>query len=253
MRLDDKSAIVTGGGKGIGKVFARRLAQEGASVTVADIDEAAAESTAQSLRDSGHQAKAVYVDVSKPAEVETLTEQAVDAFGTVDVLVNNAAVFSSIAHRPFWEIDEADWDRVMEVNAKGMFLCARSVVPHMKKQSYGKIINITSATIFKGTPNLMHYVCSKAAVRALTRCLSQELGEFGIRVNAIAPGLTESDTTLQAGTTPEHLFDEIPKQRALQQPETPADLTGALVFLASEESDFITGQTLVVDGGSAMN
>ncbi len=253
MQLKGKAAIVTGGGKGIGKVFCQALAREGASVVVADIDGAAAESVAQTI--SAEQGRAVpcKVDVSDAAAARTMAEAALAAFGRIDILVNNAALFAVLPHQPLWEIPESEWDRVMSINLKGMFLCLRAVLPAMKKQGYGKVINITSATVFRGTPMLLHYVSSKAAVIGFTRCAGRELGPLGVRVNAIAPGLTESETTVAAGTTPPELFKALANQRAIARPELPSDLTGTLIYLASEASDFVTGQTIVVDGGGVMH
>ncbi|MBZ5539859.1 MAG: glucose 1-dehydrogenase [Acidobacteriia bacterium] len=253
MQLKGKSAIVTGGGKGIGKVFCEALAREGASVVVADIDAAAAIQTAERLCSAGARAVACKVDVSDAASTVAMAKCALEAFQRIDILVNNAALFAVLPHQPLWEIQEAEWDRVMTVNIKGMFLSLRAVLPQMKEQGSGKVINLTSATVFRGTPMLLHYVTSKAAVIGFTRCTSRELGPFGICVNAIAPGLTESETAVGAKTTPAVLFERLPKERAIARPELPSDLTGTLVYLASPASDFVTGQTIVVDGGGVMH
>ena len=250
MQLKDRVAIVTGGGKGIGKHYCQALVREGARVAVTDIDEKAARNTARELGDAGFEALAIAVDVSKVGDVKRMVEEVLGCWGRIDILVNNAAIFATLSHQNFWEIEEEEWDRVMAVNVKGMFLCVREVLPAMKKQGYGKIINISSGTVFKGTPHLLHYVSSKAAVVGLSRALSREVGSMGIRVNVLAPGLTESDTVLELKTTPPAVFEKIRQSRALARTEVPEDLTGTLIYLASQSSDFVTGQTIVVDGGS---
>jgi NAD(P)-dependent dehydrogenase (short-subunit alcohol dehydrogenase family) len=253
MVLNGKTAVVTGGGKGIGKVFCEALAGDGACVVVADIDEQAATLTAQSLAGTGARAIPSCVDVSDRLSTESMAQAALAAFGRIDILVNNAALFAVLRHQPLWDISDAEWDRVMAVNVKGMFHSLLAVLPAMKERDYGKIINITSATVFRGTPNLLHYVTSKAAVVGFTRCAARELGPFGIRVNAMGPGLTESDTAVHAQTTPAELFERLPRERAIARPELPSDLVGTLIYLASPASDFVTGQTIVVDGGGVMH
>jgi NAD(P)-dependent dehydrogenase (short-subunit alcohol dehydrogenase family) len=192
------------------------------------------------------------VDVSDAKATAAMAAAALQAFGRIDILVNNAALFAVLPHRPMWEIEDAEWDRVMSVNVRGMFFALRAVLPTMKEQGCGKVINLSSATVFRGTPMLLHYVTSKSAVVGFTRAAARELGPFGICVNSIAPGLTESDTTVSSGATPAVLFKELPKQRAIARPEVPADLIGTLIYLCSAASDFVTGQTIVVDGGGVM-
>ena len=177
------------------------------------------------------------------------TEQ---AFGGIQVLVNNAALFGKIARKPFAEIDSDEWDRVMAVNTRGPFECVKAVLPVMRRQRYGKIINIASGTVFKGTPMMLHYVASKGAIVAMTRALARELGEDGICCNALAPGLTLSNTVKGRNDYSEVRRLNV-ESRALKREETPDDLVGALLFLASHDSDFMTGQTILVDGGSAMH
>lgn len=251
MRLKGKTAIVTGAGSGIGKALAARLAQDGADIVVADLrnhDEAAAE-----IAKTGARALGVRADVSSEADVARMTEEAIRAFGRIDILVNNAAMFSVIHVQPFEGISAQEWKRVMEVNTLGVFLCCRAVVPHMRKQGGGRIINLASGTVFKGTPFFLHYVTSKGAVVALTRALAREVGKDNITVNALAPGLTLSEGVLSHREHVDPVREALLKSRSIQRDEYPEDLVGAVSFLASADAAFMTGQTLVVDGGSAMH
>ena len=243
-RLDDKVAIVTGGARNIGAVYARALAAEGARVVVADVLDGA--DAARSIRDAGGQAVAVEADVSREDDTLRMAQAAVDAFGRIDILVNNAAIYLSINRRPFYEISAEEWDRVTAVNIKGVFLCAKAVLPHMGDQGGGKIINISSNTVMAGTPNFLHYVASKAALIGMTRSMARELGAFGINVNAIAPGLVEHE----GQTVPPEISASRVDARSIKRRQVPQDLTGAVLYLASSDSDFVTGQTLVVDGGN---
>ena len=246
-RLDDKVAIVTGGARNIGAVYAKALAAEGARVVVADVLDGA--DTARAIRDAGGQAVAVEVDVSREDDTLRMTETAMDAFGRVDILVNNAAIYLSINRRPFYEISAEEWDRVTAVNIKGVFLCAKAVFPHMRDQGGGKIINISSNTVMAGTPDFLHYIASKSALVGMTRSMARELGTHGINVNAIAPGLVEHE----GQTVPGEISASRVRARSIQRRQTPEDLTGALLYLASPDSDFVTGQTLVVDGGDLLH
>lgn len=253
MRLEHMVAIVTGGGKGIGRHYASGFLAEGASVVLAEIDGEAARVTAAELAGESGRALAVQTDVSDEASVKAMVEQTIKSFGRVDVLVNNAAIFASVGftHGPHDKIGVAEWDRMFAVNVRGAWLCCREVIPHMRAQGYGKIINISSGTASKGTANMLHYIASKAAVEGMTRSLAREVGgTSGICVNAIAPGNTESEPRLP-GLTPQ--MREAPlRERIIQRAEVPDDLVGAAIFLASHDSDFITGQTLHVDGGSVL-
>ena len=191
MKLLDKVAIITGGAAGLGRAYARRFLAEGARVLVADIVD-----LGPALRELGHEGSvhAVQADVASASSVEAMVAETLQRFGRVDILVNNAALFAGLAPTPFEKIDEAEWDRLMAVNVKGVWLCCRAVAPTMKAQGGGRIVNVASAIVAKGTPLLMHYVASKGAVIAMTRVLARELGEHGIAVNALAPGLIMSDT-----------------------------------------------------------
>ena len=250
MRLQDKVIIVTGGGVGIGKAYSLRLAAEGARVAIADIAAEASEALAASITSEGGQALAMATDVSDESSVAAMVRKVVDRWGQVDELVNNAALFTAVRQGPTTEITVEEWDRVMAVNVRGVFLCCRAVLPHMRARQTGKIINIASSTVMNGSPFFLHYVTSKGAVIALTRALAQEVGQWGITVNALAPGLTASETAL--ATLTKERFEDRARRRALKRVQVPEDLTGTLVYLASGDSDFMTGQTVLVDGGGNM-
>ena len=244
--MKDKVAIVTGGGIGLGRAYCKALAAEGARVVVADIADDAAQAVAKEVN-----GLAVHVDVTSAEQTAAMAARAVQAYGAIDVLVNNAGMYSSIAKRPFTQIPLEEWDRCMAVNVKGVFLCCRAVYPQMKQQGSGKIINISSGTVLGGTPRFLHYVSSKAAVIGLTRALAREVGDDGINVNAITPGLTIADENQRRMLSEEYLAPRR-QARAFKRDQYPEDLVGAVVFLASSASDFITGQTLNVDGGAWM-
>ena len=250
-RLAGRTAIVTGGAKGIGRHYSKALAGEGARVMIADI--ADGDDLVQELNSAHGQGTAVssVTDVSDEQAVKDLVAKTVDSFGKIDILVNNAAMYVSLHEQPFTEIDVALWDRVMAVNVRGPFLMAKHVARHMMKQRYGKIINIGSGTTFRGIPKMAHYVTSKGAVVAMTRTLSRELGEHGICINTLAPGFTLSETVV--ADNPEHVSSSKTnaiQRRALKRDMYPPDLLGALIFLASSDSDFYSGQILAVDGGA---
>lgn len=247
MRLEGKVAIVTGAARHIGALYAKRLAAEGARVVIADILDG--ERVVREIASAGGDAMALKIDVSKEEDTLRMAEKTVDKFGRIDILVNNAAIFLGIKRRPFYEISAEEWDRVSAVNIKGPFLCAKAVFPQMKKQLSGKIINISSTTALQGTPLFLHYVASKAAVIGITRALARELGEYGICVNAIAPGLIHHEGM----NAPKEFTEFQLKARSIQRLEAPEDLIGATIYLASPDSDFVTGQTIVVDGGSVLH
>ena len=252
-RLKDQVLIVTGGSHGIGLAYCEGLAAEGARVVVADIDGQGAEAVVASLGESGHDALAVATDVSQPESTDAMARLTMERFGRIDGLINNAAIYQrpAVTRGPFEEIPVEEWDRLMGVNLRGVFLCCRAVVPHMKEQGSGKIVNISSGTVFNGSTQMLHYVTSKAGVIGLTRSLARELGAYNINVNAIAPGLTVSmddedeDKLLR--------FETRMQARSLKRLEGPQDLVGAVLFLCSSDSDFMTGQTMVVDGGAQMH
>jgi NAD(P)-dependent dehydrogenase (short-subunit alcohol dehydrogenase family) len=250
-RLDQRAAIVTGAAQGIGAVYARALAAEGASITIADRLDGSL--LAREIRDAGGRAQAVEADVTDPRSVEAMVESTLEAFGRIDILVNNAAIFGSLRAKPFEQIDLDEWDLVMRVNVRGAFQCATAAVPAMRENGYGRIINISSGTIFKGTPYFLHYLASKGAIWAMTRGLAREVGGAGITVNTIAPGYTASESVLNDESTWNMVREGMNSSRAIQRDQLPEDLTGTVVFLASDDSAFITGQCIVVDGGSAVN
>ena len=249
-RLDGRVAIVTGAGRGIGVHYAKALAEQGAKVCCSDILET--ENTVNIIKQAGGEAIGNRCDVTDPDQVRAMVAETVEAFGKVDIMVTNAAIFADLQQRSFLEIPEEEWDRVMAVNTRGVFSCVKAVVPEMIKNGYGKIVNIASGTVFKGTPMMLHYVSSKGAMVAFTRSLSRELGEHNISVNAIAPGLTMSEK-LVGDKQWLDMKDANAQTRALKRDEVPEDLIGTLVYLSSPDSDFVTGQTIVVDGGSAMH
>ena len=248
--LEDKVVIVTGGAKGIGRKYVEAFAQNGARVAIGDIDRSAAEKLAADLNRAGGEALAEAVDIGNPADCRSFVQHVWDRWQRLDVLVNNAAIYSTIKRKPFTEITEKEWDRVMAVNLKGMFFCAQAVFPFMKQQQYGKIINISSSSIFKGSPFFVHYVTSKAGVVGMTRALARESGAYGITVNAVAPGLTLTEENI--AETPPDRFKSAVDTRCLKRQQVPDDLVGILLFLASSQSDFMTGQLINVDGGASM-
>lgn len=249
--LTGRVVIVTGGGKGLGAVYAKRLAAVGAVPVLADIDGAAAEQAAGALGAAGS-ALGLEVDVADPGSVERMAERTLSAFGRIDGLVNNAALMSTLPRRSWEEIPVDEWDRVMSVNLRGPFLCCRAVLPAMKAAGYGKIVNVSSSRVFEGTPNRLHYTTSKAGIIGFTRALAREVGQHNVTVNAISPGLTLSDTQL-AGSDPAYLKTGHDDLRALSRAQVPDDLVGTVLYLLSPASDFLTGQTINVDGGKAMH
>ena len=239
-RLDGKAAIVTGGARGLGLVFVRALLAEGTRVLAVDIADIGAAEAAG--------ARAMRADITQAAgEVARACQE---AFGRIDILVNNAALYASLPVARYDAIDLETWDRVMAVNVTGTYKMIRATAPVMEVAGAGKIVNITSGTVKKGMPGMLHYVASKGAVQAMTRALSRELGPSGVCVNNLAPGLTLSDSILANPDHVEATRAKVLASRAIPRDGLPEDLVGALVFLCSDESDFMTGQTVAVDGGS---
>jgi NAD(P)-dependent dehydrogenase (short-subunit alcohol dehydrogenase family) len=249
--LQGRVAAVTGAAQGLGAAFAIALAEAGASILVGDL--ASTEQTCEIIRAAGGIAKGITLDVTSSTSVQAFIDQAVVSFGSIDIMVNNAAISGAIKLSAFTDVGTEEWDRVMTVNARGTFECIKAAVGPMKARGYGKIINLASGTAIKGSPGLPHYVASKGAIISLTRAAARELGEFGIRVNALAPGLTMSEAMRSNPSWSDSVVANNVASRAIKREAVPDDLIGALLFLASTDSDFITGQTLSVDGGSVMN
>ena len=249
--LTGKVAVITGAAQGLGAAFALALAEQGATVIAGDI--ASTESACAAITNAGGQGKGVMLDVTRAESVKAVFDDVKKAFGRLDVLVNNAAISGGIHLKPMLEVSTEEWDRVMTVNVRGTFECIKAAVPLMRVNNYGKIINLSSGTAVKGAPGLPHYVASKGAVISLTRAAAREFGGDGIRVNALAPGLTMSENMKSNPSWSSDIITNNIATRALKREAVPGDLLGALVFLASPASDFVTGQTLSVDGGSVMN
>jgi NAD(P)-dependent dehydrogenase (short-subunit alcohol dehydrogenase family) len=246
MRLADRVVIVTGGGQGIGRAIAERLHEEGATVVIGDLE--GAEDVAAELGGLGLRA-----DVSQEADTKALAAAALARYGRIDALINNAGIYSSLVPKPFEEIDVEEWRRVYDVNVLGMFLATRAVVPAMRAAGYGRIVNIASGTPYKGVPFLLHYVTSKGAVIAMTRAVAKEVGGDGILVNTVSPGFTMSDGVLANPVQVEKLQEISLKARLVQRDQYPSDIVGAVAFFCSPDADFISGQSLVVDGGAYFN
>jgi 3-oxoacyl-[acyl-carrier protein] reductase len=250
--LRERVVIVTGGAVGIGRIYSEQLCAVGMRVVIADIKAEAGETLAARLRDQGGEALSLATDISDEATTLRLADAVIDRFGRIDALINNASLMSSLPRRSWLEIPAEEWDRVMAVDLRGLFLCCRAVAPQMKRQGKGKIVNITSTRVLEGTPNRLHYTTAKAGVIGFTRALAREVGPANIAVNVIAPGLTLSETQV-ATSSNAYLSSGYDQQRAFARPQLPEDLVGAVMFLLSDASDFITGQTLVVDGGKFMH
>jgi NAD(P)-dependent dehydrogenase (short-subunit alcohol dehydrogenase family) len=247
MKLKDRVAIVTGAARGLGRAFCAALSEEGAKVVAVDIAEVS--DTLKEIDSLGATAIGLKVDVSSERDTLKMAGDTLKAFGRIDILVNNAAIIYGLLRKPFFEIDPDLWDKVMAVNVKGPWLCTKAVFPQMKAQGKGKIITLSSETFFTGSHGFVHYVASKGGVVGLTRALAVELGPHNITINAIAPGFTDTEASRSIADVTKYDVSRTPLNR-LQQPK---DLLGALIFLASDDSDFITGQVLLVDGGRVMH
>lgn len=248
MDLTGKVAIVTGGAMGIGYAICEALAAQGASIVIADL--AGGRAAAEKLRQSGHEALEVEADVSNEQHTERIVSAALEAFGHVDILVNNAAIYSSLQLKPFEQLTVADWRKMLDVNVIGQFLCCRAALRAFKAHGGGRIINISSGVAFKGNPGMLHYVASKGAIVSMTRTLATELGPYGVLVNSVAPGFTLSDGVHKNPELASTVSGFSVQNRALKRDMLPGDVVGAVGFFAGPNSAFITGQTLVVDGGA---
>ena len=250
MRLENRVIVITGAAKGLGRSFALAAAAEGARVlAVTRKDLANLEETVRSIRSAGGEAEWFKADVTSESDMIAMADLAIDRWGRIDALVNNAAVYDGLTRQPFDRIDPAEWDLVMNVNVKGAFLATRAVFPAMKKQGGGKVLNLASEVFFTGSQGFAHYVASKGGIIGLTRALAAELGQYNICVNCLAPGFTDTEASRNLADVKKYDTSKTPLKRL----ERPEDLTGAAMFLVSGESDFITGQTLLVDGGRAMH
>ena len=245
-RLAGKTVVITGAGRGIGAAMAERMAQEGANVVVTDVLDT--KGTVEAITESGGSAIGISVDVTSDDNRAEMVEATEKAFGSLDILVNNASIFAALQPKPFMQIDNDEFDKVMTVNARGVHQATRAVVPAMLRAGGGKIVNIASGTFYYGAPGLSHYTASKGAVIALTRCHGRELGDKNIQVNAIAPGLTESEA-LQGNTGFDPARAPTVQSRSIKREMLPEDLLGTLMYLITPDSNFVTGQTLNVDGG----
>ena len=253
-RLQERVAIVTGGGgtNSIGRAICLRYAAEGAKVAILDVNAEGAARVAEEINAAGGTAMAIPCDITDLPQCEAAAKVVADAWtGRIDILVNNAAFFGTMGQwRPFNEWTADEWDKMHNVNVRGMWFCVRAVFPYMKAQKYGKVINLSSSTFFEGVPGFIHYTSSKGGVIGFTRSLGRELGEFGIRVNALAPGFTLSDAQLELTKDARDWYEVNRDRQSLKERnEVPEDLAGPAFFLASEDSDFMSCQTLLVDGG----
>jgi len=243
MRFKDKSVIITGGGGKIAKAYALAFAKEGAKLSLPDI--ASADHIVKAVTDMGGTAITMACDVSNEASVRAMVNETVKQFGTVDVLVNNAAYFMTVWKGPFWEMSVEEFDKAIAVNVRGSWLCAKAVAPHMQKQKSGKIINISSNVALTGNPNYIHYVTSKGALIAMTRAMAKELGDWNICVNTVSPGFVVTE-----GRKVDPEYEKVrAQQRSIKRTQVENDLVGTVLFLSSNESDFMSGQLLNVDGG----
>jgi 3-oxoacyl-[acyl-carrier protein] reductase len=243
--------IVTGAAQGLGRAFATRLAEHGKAVVLTDLSQDSLDSAVSELKAAGHAAIGIAANVCDPVAMEGVVAASQQEFGGVSGLVNNASIFSTLSMRPFDEIPLEEWRKVIDVNLTGVFVCCRAVTPALKVANVGRIVNIASAVVLMGRPNYLHYVASKAGVIGMTRAMARELGAWNITVNAVLPGAT--DTGILRETVTDDQRAALISMRSIKRAQVPDDLTGVVAFLLSEDSRFMTGQSLIVDGGTVFN
>ena len=249
MKFDDKVVVITGAARGLGQEYARQFARRGASVVVSDLRDCS--ETLGIIESEGANGLAAKTDVTDAKSAAKMAEAAVDKFGGIDVLINNAALYGSLTFAPFDQLDEAEWDATMNVNVKGIWQCCKAVLPAMKERGAGSIVNISSLAATYGMPNGLHYTASKAAVIGATRGLARELGRFNIRVNAVAPNVVNTEATSEVfGDKRDKIVNVTLSQQAIRKPLQTVDIVGAVLFLSSDQSSLTTGQTIMVDGGT---
>jgi 3-oxoacyl-[acyl-carrier protein] reductase len=252
LKFEGRVAIVTGGGRGLGRAFALKFAEEGARLLLPDISLERAQAVAEEIKTKGGEAVAMESDISDEASTRKIAERVIQQYGRVDILVNNAGIWYGIEAKPWDASTVAEWDHIFEVNVKGTWLCCKAIAPLMVKQSQGKIINIASHVIrVPDAQFFMPYALSKAAIYTFTQALARALGPSGINVNAIGPGLTATEASL-AKEGIDKVFENVVAAQSIKRRQEPEDVVGTTLFLASKESDFISGQLIIVDGGSVM-
>ncbi|MGE0737134.1 MAG: SDR family NAD(P)-dependent oxidoreductase [Alphaproteobacteria bacterium] len=249
MSHQGKTAIITGAGQGIGRVYAQRFAEAGANVVIAEVNERNGQAVAADIEAKGGKVLAVKTDVADEKSVVDMVSATVEKFGGADILINNAAMFTRLSRGVFDTLPVDEWRRVMDVNVTGAFLCARAVLPHMRKKKWGRIVNISSGTVTMGRPDYLHYVTSKSAAIGMTRAMAREIGKDGITVNVLLPGLTRTEIDAEGIT--DQVWNLIKAKQCIPREETPDDLAKVALFVTSDDAAFITGQSFAVDGGVA--